>query len=52
MLEQDRVGSSSRQDGNSCGQDGKCNQQAIEIYDRTVSRWAEPQSGCRVVEGR
>ena len=33
-------------DGNSVGQDGKCNQQAIEIMGRTLSRWVEPQSGC------
>ena len=50
VLKQDRKGSSSRQDGNSVGQDRKFNRQAIEIHDRTVSRWAEPQSRCRVVE--
>ena len=38
---QDRMGSFSRQNRNSVGQDGKHNKQAIEIH-RTVSRWAEP----------
>ena len=49
VLNQDRTGSFSRQDGNSVGQDGKCNRQTVKIYNRTVSRWAEPQSGCRVL---
>ena len=52
MLNQDKTGSFSKQDGNRVGQDGKCNRQAIEIHDRAVSRWTEPQSRCRVVEGR
>ena len=43
--------SSSRQDAKSIGQDGKCNLQAIEIHDRTVSRWVEPQSGYGVMVG-
>ena len=42
----------SRQDGNSIGQDRKCEQQAVEIYDGTVSRWADPRFGHRVMEGR
>ena len=46
------MGSFSRQDDNSVGQDRKCNRQAVEIHDRMVSRWAEPLSGCRVVEGQ
>ena len=41
-----------RQDNNITGQDGKCNRQGIEIQDRTVSNWAEPRSGLRVVEGQ
>ena len=41
-----------RQDGYSIGQDGKCNQQAIEIHDRMVSRWAESKSGYRVMGSR
>ena len=40
------------QDGYSIGQDGKCNQQAIKIQDRTVSRWLEPQSGYKVMKGQ
>ena len=43
---------SSMQDNNSIGQDGKCVQQAIEIYYMTVSRLAEPRSRYRVVEGQ
>ena len=35
---------------NSIGQRGKYNRQAIEIHDRMVSRWAEPQSGYTAVE--
>ena len=50
VFNQDRRRGFSRQDGNSVGQDGKYNQQAVEIQHRTVSRWAEPQSRCRVVE--
>ena len=42
----------SRQDGNIIGQDVKYNWQAIEIYNRTVFRLAEPQSGYRVGVGR
>ena len=52
MLNQDRTASFSRKNGNIVGQDGKCNRQAIEIRDRTVSRWAELQSRYRVMEGR
>ena len=52
VLKQDRRGSVLTQDGHSVGQDGKCNRQAIEIHDRTVSRWVEPQFRCRVMEGR
>ena len=51
VLEQDRMGSFSRQDGNNVGQDGKCNRKAIEIHNRTVSRWADPKSGYRVEDG-
>ena len=51
VLKQDRTGSFSRQDGYSVGQDGKNNQQAVEIHARTASRRAEPQYGCRFVEG-
>ena len=51
VVNYDRLGSSSRQDSNSIGQDGKCDQQAVEIHDRTVFRWVEPRSGYRVVEG-
>ena len=43
VLNQDRTASFSRQDGNSVGQDGKCNRQAVEIHDRMVYRWVEPQ---------
>ena len=42
----------SRQDSNSIGQNGKCNRQAINTNNRTVSRLAELQSGYRVVEGQ
>ena len=42
VLKHERLGSSSRQDGCGIGQEGKCNQQAIEIHDRTVSKWTEP----------
>ena len=49
MLKQNRMGSFSIQ-GNSVLQDGKCSQQALEIHSKAVSRWAEPQSGSRVVE--
>ena len=48
----DRTGSSYRQDGYSIGQDRTCDQQAMEINDRTVSRWSEPRSGHRVVKGQ
>ena len=48
VLNQDRMASFSRQGGNSIGQDGKCDRQAIEIQDKTVSRWAEPSSRYRV----
>ena len=51
VLWQDRRASSSRQDGNSIGQDGKCNRQAIYIHNRTVSRWAESKSEQRVGVG-
>ena len=43
VLKQNRT----RQDVNCVGQDGKCNQQAIDIHGSTVSRWAEPQSRCK-----
>ena len=52
VLNQDMTTSSSRQDGNIIVQNGKCNQQAIEIHNRTVSSLVEPQSRYRVVEGR
>ena len=52
VLNQDRTGSSSIQDSNSVGQDRKWNRQALNIHDRMVSRRAEPQSGCRVMEGQ
>ena len=48
-LNQDRMAHSFRQDGNSTGQDGKCNGQAV---NRMLSRWAGPQSGYRVLERR
>ena len=51
-LNQDKTESFSRQDGSSIRQDGKCDQQAVEIHDRTVSRWAKPRSGYRHVEGQ
>ena len=35
----DRLGSSSRQDGNNIGQDGKCNRQPVAINDRTLTKW-------------
>ena len=37
VFNDDRTTSYSRQDSNSMGQDGKCDQQAIEIHDRTVA---------------
>ena len=51
VLNHDRTGSSSRQDGYSVGQDSECDQQTIEIHDRTVTGWAEPRSGHRVGVG-
>ena len=48
VLNHDRSGSSSRQDGNSTGQDEKCDQQTVEIHNRRE----EPRSGYRVMEGR
>ena len=39
VLYQDRMASSSKQHGNSIGQEGKCNNQAVEIHDRIVTRW-------------
>ena len=51
VINHDRTASFSRQDSNSIGQDGKCNRQAVKIHDRMVSRWAETQSGYRVMEG-
>ena len=41
----------SRQHGTSIGQDGKCLRQDVERHGRTVSRWVEPWSGWRVLEG-
>ena len=32
------------------GKDRKCVSQVIESHNRTVSRWAEPESRYRVVE--
>ena len=52
VLDQDRMASFSRQDDNSVGQEGNCNQQAIKIHNRTVSRGTEPQTRYRVMEGR
>ena len=52
VLNHDRLGSSSRQDGYSIGQDRKCDRQAIEIHNRMVSRWAEPRTGYRVGVGQ
>ena len=52
VLNQDRMAGFSRKDSNSIGQDEKCDQQAIDIHNRMVSRWVEPQSRYRVVEGR
>ena len=52
MLTQYRTACFSRQDGNSVGQDGKCNQQTVKIHDRMVSRWSEPRFGYRVMEGQ
>ena len=46
------VCSSSRQDGNSIEQEGKCVQRALETHYRMVSRWVELRSGYRVVEGQ
>ena len=43
--------SASRQDHNSIGQDGECLRQDVEKDDRMVSRWVEPGSGSRVMEG-
>ena len=40
VLKHDRMASFSRQDGNSIGQDGKCNRQAVEIHDGTVPKCA------------
>ena len=51
VLTHHRTARFSRLDGNSAVQDGKCNQEAIEIHDRMVSRRAEPQSGRKVMEG-
>ena len=47
-----RTASSSRQAGKSIQQDRKCNQQDIDIHNRTVSRWAEPSIGYRVGVGQ
>ena len=44
VLNPDRMTKFSKQDCNTIGQDGKCNQQAEEIHGSTVFRWAEPQS--------
>ena len=52
VLNQDRMASFSRQDGNSIGQDQKYNCQVVEIHNRTVSRWVKPRSGYRVLEGQ
>ena len=41
---QDRVASFSRQDGNSIGQDGKCNRQAVEIQNRMISNVGKKHS--------
>ena len=52
VLNQKRMANFSKQDGYSIRQDEKCNQQALEIHKRMVSRWAGPQSGYRAVEGQ
>ena len=52
VLSQYRTAGFSRQDDKIIGQDGKCDRQAVEIHNRTVSRWAEPRSGYKVVEGQ
>ena len=52
VLNQERTASFARQDSNNIEQDGICNQQAVDIHYRMVSRWVEPRSGYRVMEGR
>ena len=52
VLYQDRMGSVSRQDGNSIGQDRKINRQAIKIHDWMFYMWVEPRIGYRVGLGR
>ena len=49
VLNHDRPAISSREEDQSIGQDGKCDQQTVEIHNRTVLRWGEPRSGYRVV---
>ena len=46
------LGSAFRQDGYSAGQDRNCVRQAIQTHNRTVTRWAQPRSGYRVMKGR
>ena len=41
VFNDNRLGSSSRQDGNNIGQDRKFNQQAVEIHDRMVYQVGE-----------
>ena len=51
VINRDRPGNFSSQDGYSVGQNGKCVRQAVETHYRMFSRCAEPKSGYRVEIG-